>query len=111
MAVAFPALTMRLRSRTVALVALTVITPSTAAAEPAQSMVIDCEMVRPPKAPESTQLISPLGSVASCAAWKVAHGAARVQAAPPPLPDTQVRGMASAGVAASSGTAQADSRT
>jgi hypothetical protein len=35
--------------------------------------------------------------VASCATWKVAQGAARVQATPPPVDDTKVRGMAWAG--------------
>src|SRR5262245_98732 len=64
---------------------------------PVQSMVIDLVMVTAPKLPASTHLIVPPGSVAVCAAANVAHGAARVQAAPAPLLATQVSGMAWAG--------------
>src|SRR5262245_38497281 len=81
-----------------------------AASVPVQSIVIDLVITTRaglvgssgPKSPLPTPLSSPFGSVASWAAWKVAHGAARVQALPPPVDDTQVRGMAPAGVAARS---------
>src|SRR3954447_22823803 len=69
-------------------------------AVPVQSMVMDLLMFTRPNSPASTQLISPPGSATSWASWKVAHGAARVQVAPAPVPDTNVRGTACADVVA-----------
>src|SRR5437660_382 len=60
------------------------------AAVPAQSIVIDLVKVTPPKTPESRQLISPSEVVASWAAIKVRHGAAKVHAEPLPVDDTKV---------------------
>src|SRR5437588_7700509 len=76
---------------------------------PAQSMVIDLVMVAPPKGPESRQLISPSGAVASWANEKLMHGAARVHG-PPALPvdDTKVVSLcACAGAAGSNETSTA----
>src|SRR5687767_8042444 len=76
---------------------------------PAQSIVIDLliVVVVGPKLPLSRQVITPPESVASWAAWNVAHGAARVHAAPPPAPDTKVCGMACAGLTDSNETVMA----
>src|SRR5437660_6102268 len=73
-------------------------------------MVIDWLMVTPPKSPRSAQLISPPGAVLLWAAWKVLHGALRLQVVllSSPVPETHVRTCcACAGAAASSGNAKA----
>src|ERR1043166_645456 len=60
---------------------------------PVQSIVIDLLMLRFPKSPASTQLISPPASVTPIANAKVRHGAARVHVPESlPVPDTNVRG-------------------
>src|SRR6266702_890907 len=75
-----------------------------------QATVIALVMVRVPKPPESTQLISPPALVAAMAAAKVLQGAARLQVGlrSSPTPETQVRGFcACAGAAARNGNASA----
>jgi len=77
--------------------------PRMPAVPTSQATVIALVMVRVPKPPESTQLISPPALVAAMAAAKVLQGAARLQVGlrSSPTPETQVRGFcACAGAAA-----------
>src|SRR5687768_18507102 len=65
---------------------------STPASTSSHAMVIDLVIVTAPKAPLSTQLISPPAAVLEMAPAKVLHGAVRLQGlTSSPTPDTQVR--------------------